>query len=173
MVVGFVRFGHQLAVAGSAAVIEPNQKSILNTGPALKLLLARLTCADCRSENVSVEPIVIPELKLRDVQRQDRPQAPIDELDGEAKELFSPKSRTKTISRAIEEYKQARSEVRRLAISAGMVKQRQTELDAAREALEKLKTESQSLHQELVRLRRVGALPRRTAAIGRFLRRFG
>ena len=34
----------------------------------------------------------------------------LDGLDGEAKELFSAKSRTKTISRAIDEYKQARSE---------------------------------------------------------------
>ena len=54
-------------------------------------------------------------------------------LDREAKELFTAKSRTKTISRAIDEYKQAKSEVRRMAISAGMVKQRQAELAAAEE----------------------------------------
>jgi uncharacterized protein YhaN len=81
----------------------------------------------------------------------------LDGLDGEAKELFSPKSRTKTIGRAIDEYKQARSEVRRLAISAGMVKQKQLELDSAKEALEKQKTESQSLQEELVRLRRIAS----------------
>jgi uncharacterized protein YhaN len=81
----------------------------------------------------------------------------LDGLDSEAKELFSAKSRTKTISRAIDEYKQARSEVRRFAISATTVKQKQTELDTAREALEKQKTESQSLQQELVRLRRIAS----------------
>jgi uncharacterized protein YhaN len=81
----------------------------------------------------------------------------LDGLDGEAKELFSAKSRTKTVGRAIDEYKQARSEVRRLAISAGMVKQKQSELDAAEETLEKLKKESQSLQQELVRLRRIAS----------------
>lgn len=81
----------------------------------------------------------------------------LDALDGEAKELFSAKSRTKTISRAIDEYKQARTEVRRLAISAGMVKQKQSELDAAEGTLEKLKRESQSLQQELVRLRRIAS----------------
>ena len=81
----------------------------------------------------------------------------LDGLDGEAKELFSAKSRTKTISRAIDEYKQARSEIRRMAISAGMVKQKQAELDVAEETLEKLKTESQSLQHELVRLRRIAS----------------
>lgn len=78
-------------------------------------------------------------------------------LDREAKELFSAKSRTKTISRAIDEYKQAKSEVRRMAISAGMVKQKQTDLAAADETLEKLKMESQSLQQDLVRLRRIAS----------------
>jgi uncharacterized protein YhaN len=80
-----------------------------------------------------------------------------DGLDREAKDLFSAKSRTKTISRAIDEYKQARSEVRRMAISAAMVKQKQTELDAAEENLKKLKIESQSLQQDLVRLRRIAS----------------
>ena len=81
----------------------------------------------------------------------------LDGLDGEAKELFSAKSRTKTISRAIDEYKQAKSEVRRMAISAGMVKQKQVELDVAEESLEKLKVESQSLQHDLVRLRRIAS----------------
>jgi uncharacterized protein YhaN len=78
-------------------------------------------------------------------------------LDREAKELFSAKSRTKTISRAIDEYKEAKSEVRRMAISAGMVKQKQTELAAAEETLDKLKMESQSLQQNFVRLRRIAS----------------
>ncbi len=81
----------------------------------------------------------------------------LDRLDAEARELFSPKSRTKVISCAIDEYKQARSEVRRLAISAGTVKQKQADLEAAKETHERLKTESESLNQELVRLRRIAS----------------
>lgn len=78
-------------------------------------------------------------------------------LDREARELFSPKSRTKAISRAIDEYKETKSEVRRLAISAGVVKQRQAELEAAEQAVEKLKAESRSLQEQLVRLRRIAS----------------
>jgi len=78
-------------------------------------------------------------------------------LDAEARELFSPKSRTKVISCAIDEYKQARSEVRRLAISAPAVKQKQADLEAAKETHERLKAESESLQQELVRLRRIAS----------------
>jgi len=81
----------------------------------------------------------------------------LDGLDREAKDLFSAKSRTKIISRGIDEYKQARADVRRMAISAGMVKQKQTELDAAEEMVDKLKVESQSLQQDLVRLRRIAS----------------
>lgn len=64
----------------------------------------------------------------------------LESLDAGARELFSPKSHTKTISRAIDEYKQARSEVRRLAISAATVKQKQAELEAAKEAWKDRKT---------------------------------
>jgi uncharacterized protein YhaN len=81
----------------------------------------------------------------------------LEKLDSETKELFSPKSRTKVINSAIEEYKTARAEVRRLAISASSVKQKQTELDGAREAHERLKAESESLLHELVRLRRIAS----------------
>ena len=81
----------------------------------------------------------------------------LDGLDREAKELFSAKSRTKTIGRAIDEYKQARSEMRRMAISAGMVKQKQAALDVAEETLGTLKTESHSLQHDLVRLRRIAS----------------
>jgi uncharacterized protein YhaN len=79
----------------------------------------------------------------------------LDKLDGDAKELFSPKSSKKTIGRVIDEYKQARSEIRKLAISAGTVKEKQAELETARQRLAKLKEESRSLQQELVRLRRI------------------
>jgi uncharacterized protein YhaN len=79
----------------------------------------------------------------------------LESLDAEARELFSAKSRTRRISRNLEEYRQAKSEVRRLAISATTVKQKQAELDTAKQALEKLKSESYSLQQDLVRLRRI------------------
>jgi uncharacterized protein YhaN len=79
----------------------------------------------------------------------------LEKLEADAKELFSPKSRTRTISRIVDEYKQARSEVRKLAISAATVKEKQTELETAKETLGKLKDESHSLQQDLVRLRRI------------------
>src|SRR5262249_34259875 len=73
----------------------------------------------------------------------------LDDIEAEAKELFSAKSRTKAITRALDEFKQARYEVRKFAISATTVKQKQTELEEAKENHDKLKLESQSLHQEL------------------------
>jgi len=76
-------------------------------------------------------------------------------IDDEAKELFSPKSRGKVIGNALEEYRNARAEVRRLAISAAAVKERQTELDRTKHNHEALKAEAQSLQQELVKLRRI------------------
>lgn len=76
-------------------------------------------------------------------------------LDTEARELFSPKSRTRTISRILEDYKQAKSELRKLAISAATVKEKQAGLELAKEKLDRLKEESHSLQHELVRLRRI------------------
>lgn len=79
----------------------------------------------------------------------------LEKLDADAKDVFSPKSRTRTISRIIDEFKQGKSEIRRLAISAATVKEKQGELEAAKETLAKLKLESHSLQQELERLRRI------------------
>jgi uncharacterized protein YhaN len=79
----------------------------------------------------------------------------LEKLDDDAKDLFSPKSRTKTISRVIEEYKQAKAEVRKLAMPAATAKDKKIELENAQERLAKLKEESHSLQQELVRLRRI------------------
>lgn len=76
-------------------------------------------------------------------------------IDGEAKELFSSKSRGKVIGSALEEYRSARAEVRRLAISAAAVKERQTELGRTKQNHEALKAEAQSLQQELIKLRRI------------------
>lgn len=81
----------------------------------------------------------------------------LERLDAETKELFSPKSRTKIINCAIEDYKTAKGEVRRLAISGSAIKQKQTELEGAKETHERLKTESESLLHELVRLRRIAS----------------
>ncbi|MGD1097287.1 MAG: AAA family ATPase, partial [Bryobacteraceae bacterium] len=81
----------------------------------------------------------------------------LERLDTETKELFSPKSRTKVINCAIEDYKTAKAEVRRLAISANSIKQKQTDLDGAKERHEQLKAESEALLHELVRLRRIAS----------------
>jgi uncharacterized protein YhaN len=81
----------------------------------------------------------------------------LEKLDVETKELFSPKSRTKVINCAIDEYKTARAEVRRLAISASAIKQKQVDLDGAKERHERLRAESESLSHELVRLRRIAS----------------
>jgi uncharacterized protein YhaN len=81
----------------------------------------------------------------------------LERLDTETKELFSPKSRTKVINCAIEDYKTAKAEVRRLAISGSAIKQKQADLDGAKETHERLKAESDSLLHELVRLRRIAS----------------
>jgi uncharacterized protein YhaN len=81
----------------------------------------------------------------------------LERLDAETKELFSPKSRTKVINSAVEDYKTAKAEVRRLAISGSAVKQKQADLEGAKETHERLKTESESLLHELVRLRRIAS----------------
>jgi uncharacterized protein YhaN len=78
-------------------------------------------------------------------------------LHGEAKELFSPRSRTKVINCALDRYNDAKSQTRRLAISAASIKQKEAELDAAKQAHERLKEESDSLVRDLVRLRRIAS----------------
>jgi uncharacterized protein YhaN len=79
----------------------------------------------------------------------------LDGLDKEAREVFSPRSRGKIIGTALEEYKEAKSEARVKAISAAEVKEKRAALQAATDKLETLKSESQTLQQELVRLRRI------------------
>jgi uncharacterized protein YhaN len=76
-------------------------------------------------------------------------------IDDEAKEVFSPKSRGKVIGNAIEEYKDARAEVRRLAITAAAVKEKQVGLDRTKLNHETLKAEAQSLQRDLVKLSRI------------------
>jgi hypothetical protein len=79
----------------------------------------------------------------------------VEGIDEEAKELFSPKSRGKVIGNVLEEYRHARAEVRRLAISAGAVKEKRSELERAKQNHETLKAEAQSLQQELGKLGRI------------------
>jgi uncharacterized protein YhaN len=79
----------------------------------------------------------------------------LEKLDDDAKELFSAKSRTKKISRVIEDYKLAKAEIRKLAISPTSAKEKKAALESAEERLTNLKKESHSLQQELVRLRRI------------------
>jgi uncharacterized protein YhaN len=79
----------------------------------------------------------------------------LEKLDDEAKEVFTPKGHKKTISRIIEEYKNAKAEIHRLAISGTTVKQKQAELEAARGDLARFKAESQALQRELERLHRI------------------
>jgi uncharacterized protein YhaN len=84
----------------------------------------------------------------------------LEELNAEAGQLFSASSRansTKTINCGLQAYRQAKSEVVRLAISGKAVKDKQAELEAAKENVDKLKAESQSRQQELVRLRRIAS----------------
>lgn len=76
-------------------------------------------------------------------------------LDNEAKDFFSPHASKKTIARVINEYRQAKSEISRLAVSGAEVKKKQSELEAAKADLARLKTESQTLQLDLERLRRI------------------
>jgi uncharacterized protein YhaN len=76
-------------------------------------------------------------------------------LDGEAKEIFSPHSPKRTIGRVINEYREAKAEIGRLAVSGAAVERKQAELKAARADLAKLKEESQALQHELERLHRI------------------
>jgi uncharacterized protein YhaN len=76
-------------------------------------------------------------------------------LDNEAKELFSPKSKSRVIGTALEEYREARGEVRKLSLTASAVKERQAELDRAKEKNDALSSEAQALRQELTRLNRI------------------
>ena len=83
----------------------------------------------------------------------------LDGLDREAKDLFSAKSRTKIISRGIDEYKQAKS---RCAENGYFGRDGEAKADRAldghgRNARQTKKVESQSLQQDLVRLRRIAS----------------
>src|SRR5437764_116591 len=69
----------------------------------------------------------------------------LENLEDEARELFSAKGRGRVIGSLIDEYKQARAELRGIAISAAVVKQIESDLEQARTRHETLKNEAQSL----------------------------
>lgn len=75
----------------------------------------------------------------------------------EAKDLFSPKARTRVIGTALEEYRQARAETRRIALSAGVVKQKREQLEQARQRKETLDAEADSLRRQLTKLSRIAS----------------
>src|SRR5437868_11382198 len=81
----------------------------------------------------------------------------LERLDGEARELFSSKSKGRVIGLALEEYKKARAVVKRLAISASEVKEKETQLEQAKQRHDELRAQSQKLHYELVTLRRIAS----------------
>ncbi|HJX00831.1 MAG TPA: AAA family ATPase [Terriglobales bacterium] len=81
----------------------------------------------------------------------------LESLEDEAKQLFSAKARGRVINSLVDEYKDARSELRRLAISAVAVKEMESELEHAQAHHEALNTEAQTLQQELVKLRRIAS----------------
>jgi uncharacterized protein YhaN len=79
----------------------------------------------------------------------------LEKLDSEARQLFSSKSKGRVIGLALEEYKDARAEVKRLAISASEVKEKEADLQHAKQKHDELRSQSQALHHELVMLRRI------------------
>jgi uncharacterized protein YhaN len=79
----------------------------------------------------------------------------LESLEEEAKDLFSPKGRGRRIGGLIDEYKEARAELRRIAISAAVVKEMESDLERARTHHDTLKNESQTLQEQLRKLRRI------------------
>lgn len=76
-------------------------------------------------------------------------------LGNEAKELFSPKARTRVIGTALEEYRQARAELRKSSVSAAAAKEKKDGLDEARRRNDTLNAEAESVRQSLSKLNRI------------------
>lgn len=79
-------------------------------------------------------------------------------LDGLAKEtgeLFSPRSKSRVIGDALEEYKQARAQMRKLALTGATVKEKQSELERAKANRDALNAEAVSLREQLTKLHRI------------------
>jgi len=81
----------------------------------------------------------------------------VEGLEKEASELFSPQSKGRVIGSAISEYREAKQEIRTVAISGAKARDIKADLEKAQEQCERLKQEARSLHQELVKLRRIAS----------------
>jgi len=79
----------------------------------------------------------------------------LDALAKETGELFSPRSKSRVIGSALEEYKQARAEMRRLSLSGAAVKEKQAELEHAKASRDALHAEARSLREQLTKLHRI------------------
>lgn len=79
----------------------------------------------------------------------------LDALDKETGELFSPRSKSRVIGSALEEYKQARAQVRRMSLSGAAVKEKQAELERAKASRDALNTEADLLREQLTKLHRI------------------
>jgi uncharacterized protein YhaN len=79
----------------------------------------------------------------------------LDALDKETGELFSPRSRSRVIGCALEEYKQARAQMRQLSLSGAAVKEKQAELERAKASRDALNAEADLLREQLTKLHRI------------------
>ena len=79
----------------------------------------------------------------------------LDALDKETGELFSRRSKSRVIGSALEEYKQARAQMRRLSLSGAAVKEKQAELERAKASRDALNAEADLLREQLTKLHRI------------------
>ena len=79
----------------------------------------------------------------------------LDSLDKETNELFSPRSKSRVIGSALEEYKLARAQMRKLSLSGTAIKEKQAELERAKASRDDLNTEADSLREQLTKLHRI------------------
>jgi uncharacterized protein YhaN len=79
----------------------------------------------------------------------------LDALDKESGELFSPRSKSRVIGSALEEYKQALVQMRKLSLSGSAVKEKQVELERAKASRDALNSEADLLREQLTKLHRV------------------
>lgn len=79
----------------------------------------------------------------------------LDALDKESGELFSARSKSRVIGSALEEYKQALAQMRKLSLSGAAVKEKQAELERAKASRDALNAEADLLREQLTKLHRI------------------
>jgi len=79
----------------------------------------------------------------------------LDALDKETGELFSRRSKSRVIGSALEEYKQARAQMRRSSLSGAAVKEKQAQLERAKASRDALNDEADLLREQLTKLHRI------------------